>query len=120
AGEPGHVGGIADDQEIDAFLLHGLPRLFQARFIFPQGEFEIRLGHVSPSFSGACRSQLSNAVPAPAEAARAKASVAMAVSWIPVPVRSAMVIWSAAVRPGFCPAMICPSSGKSTSASARP
>lgn len=42
--------------------------------------------------STASAAQLSNSDPTPAASALAKARVAMAVSWMPVPVRSAMMI----------------------------
>ena len=50
--------------------------------------------------------QLSNMVPAFVALARAKARLAMAVSWMPVPVRSAKVIWPSLVRPCTLPATI--------------
>ena len=50
-------------------------------------------------------------VPAPAARQAASASVAMAVSWAPVPVRSQMVTSSGARRPGVAPATMAPSSG---------
>ena len=48
------------------------------------------------------------------------ALLAMAVSWKPTPVRSAIVIWLALVRPGFRPATISPSSAWTRSARSRP
>jgi hypothetical protein len=64
----------------------------KARFVLCQRELQICLCHTSFLNCRGCRSQLSKVVPASAATARAAASVAIAVSWMPVPVRSATVI----------------------------
>src|SRR6185436_8561350 len=53
-------------------------------------------------------------------ASRASARLAMAVSWNPTPVRSAIVIWSGRARPGMRPAAISPRSARTRSARITP
>ena len=112
AGQPVHVGRVADDQQLDPGPLHRGARLGQALGIFGAGEVEARLDHERlPSW---CAYRMLGP-PRPRRRARC-ASVAMAVSCTPVPVRSQSVIAASDVRPGARPAITWPSSGKSRSA----
>ena len=52
AGQPGHVGGIADDQQIDPLGLHGFPRLGEAIGKFASREFQVWMHRSWSSFVG--------------------------------------------------------------------
>ena len=49
AGEPGHVGGIRDQQHLDALLLHGLPGLGDAGRVLVPREMQRGRRHGAPS-----------------------------------------------------------------------
>ena len=84
AGEPGHVGRVLDEEEVDAGLRHGATGLGEPFGIFGAGKRQDGCAH--GRFP-----QAEKIWPAPAAVARSKARVAMAVSWTPVPVRSQSV-----------------------------
>ena len=52
AGEPGHVGRVRDDDEVDPPFRHGGPCLRDAAIIFGAGKVQRGLGHGNSLFSG--------------------------------------------------------------------